>query len=203
MSNGYETMLLMAWFIQLITLLLYHRFRILLTFGFLLSGFFLLVSHISQMDPQIGRLMPVLNSPLLTIHVSIIMMSFALLSLTFFCGLTALGLRLFKKGGDETIAALGMLSRVFLYPALTTLGLGIFIGAIWANISWGTYWSWDPKEVWALITFMVYAVVVHTQSLPVFRKPMAYHIYVTLAFLTILMTYFGVNYILGGMHSYA
>lgn len=203
MSNGYETMLLMAWFIQLITLLLFHRFRILLTFGFLLSGFFLLVSHISQMDPQIGRLMPVLNSPLLTIHVSIIMMSFALLSLTFFCGLTALGLHLFKKGGEETIAALGMLSRVFLYPALTTLGLGIFIGAIWANISWGTYWSWDPKEVWALITFMVYAVVVHTQSLPVFRKPLAYHIYVTLAFLTILMTYFGVNYILGGMHSYA
>ena len=203
MSNGYETMLLLAWFIELITLVLYRRFHILLTFGFLLSGFFLLVSHISQMDPQIGRLMPVLNSPLLTIHVSIIMMSFALLSLTFICGLTALTVHFLKRESKTVEEGLAMLSRLFLYPALTTLGLGIFIGAIWANISWGTYWSWDPKEVWALITFMVYAVVVHTQSLPIFRKPMVYHLYVTLSFLTILMTYFGVNYILGGMHSYA
>ncbi len=203
MSNGYETMLLMAWFIELITLVLYHRYRILLTFGFLLSGFFLLVSHISQMDPQIGRLMPVLDSPLLTIHVSIIMMSFALLSLTFICGLTALFVHIIKKGEETAIDSLAMLSRVFLYPALTTLGMGIFIGAIWANISWGAYWSWDPKEVWALITFMIYGVVVHTQSLPVFRRSLSYHVYVTLAFLTILMTYFGVNYILGGMHSYA
>lgn len=203
MSNGYETMLLMAWFIELITLLLYRRFRILLTFGFLLSGFFLLVSHISQMDPQIGRLMPVLNSPLLTIHVSVIMMSFALLSLTFICGITALIFNVIQKDSNKNVASLSMLSRVFLYPAITTMGFGIFIGAIWANISWGTYWSWDPKEVWALITFMAYAVVLHTQSLPMFRRPVAYHVYVTLAFLTILMTYFGVNYILGGMHSYA
>ena len=202
MSNGYETMLLLAWFIEFITLSLYHRFHILLTFGFLLSGFFLLVSHISQMDPQIGRLMPVLNSPLLTIHVSIIMMAFALLSLTFICGLTGIACRLIERS-DDTAERLSLLSRVFLYPALTTLGFGIFIGAIWANVSWGMYWSWDPKEVWALITFMVYAVVVHTQSLPMFRRPMTYHLYVTLSFLTILMTYFGVNYLLGGMHSYA
>jgi len=203
MSNGYETMLLMAWLIQLITLLLYRRFRILLTFGFLLSGFFLLVSHISQMDPQIGHLMPVLYSPLLTLHVSIIMMAFALLSLTFICGVTALIINLLSKDSKESIEALAMLSRLFLYPALTTLGLGIFIGAIWANVSWGNYWSWDPKETWALITFMVYAVAVHGQSLPIFKRPVPYHVYITLAFLTILMTYFGVNYILGGMHSYA
>ena len=196
LSNGYETMLFMAWTIMLVTLLMVRRFRIMLTFGFLMSGFMLLVSHLSLMDPQIGHLMPVLNSPLLTLHVSIIMMAFALLSLTFLIGLVAMFMKRERK-------ELAMLSRVFLYPALTTLGLGIFIGAIWANISWGTYWSWDPKETWALITFMVYAVVVHTQSLPLFRRPMAYHVYITLAFLTILMTYFGVNYILGGMHAYA
>ena len=201
MSNGYETMLLMAWFIILITLVLHRRFPILLTFGFLLSGFFLLVSHISQMDPQIGRLMPVLRSPLLSLHVSIIMMSFALLSLTFISGLTALVLRAMKR--TEPLEPLAMLSRVFLYPALTTLGMGIFIGALWANVSWGNYWSWDPKEVWALITFMVYAVAVHGTSIPAFRRPLFYHVYVTLAFLAILMTYFGVNYFLGGMHSYA
>ena len=202
MSNGYETMLLIAWLIQLVTLCMQHRFRILLTFGFLLSGFFLLVSHISQMDPQIGHLMPVLRSPLLTLHVSIIMIAFALLSLTFICGLTGIAFHYTKKRKEQT-EVLATLSRVFLYPALTTLGFGIFIGAIWANVSWGTYWSWDPKEVWALITFMVYGVVVHTQSFRIFQRPLAYHIYVTLCFLTILMTYFGVNYFLGGMHSYA
>ena len=196
MANGYETMLTLAWLIMVLAALAYRSFTIALTFGFLLSGFFLLVSHINQMDPQIGHLMPVLNSPLLSLHVSIIMMAFALLSMTFICGVTALCLPSMRQ-------QLQLLSRLMLYPALTTLGLGIFIGAIWANVSWGTYWSWDPKETWALITFMVYAVVVHTQSLPVFRRPLAYHVYMTLAFLTILMTYFGVNYFLGGMHSYA
>lgn len=196
MSNGYESMLTVAWFVMLISILMQLRIRIVMVFGFLISGFFLLVSHINQMDPAIGQMMPVLNSPLLSIHVSIIMMSYALLSLTFICGIMGICLR---SHGEE----LQELSRIFLYPALTTMGFGIFIGAIWANVSWGNYWSWDSKETWALITFMIYAVVVHTQSLPVFRKPLVYHIYITLAFLSIAMTYFGVNYFLTGMHSYA
>lgn len=196
MSNGYESMLTVAWFVMLISILMQLRIRIVMVFGFLISGFFLLVSHINQMDPAIGQMMPVLNSPLLSIHVSIIMMSYALLSLTFICGIMGICMR---SHGEELQA----LSRVFLYPALTCMGFGIFIGAIWANVSWGNYWSWDSKETWALITFMIYAVVVHTQSLPVFRKPLVYHIYITLAFLSIAMTYFGVNYFLTGMHSYA
>ena len=196
MSNGYESMLTVAWFVMLISILMQLRIRIVMVFGFLISGFFLLVSHINQMDPAIGQMMPVLNSPLLSIHVSIIMMSYALLSLTFICGIMGICLR---SHGDE----LRYLSRLFLYPALTTMGFGIFIGAIWANVSWGNYWSSDTKETWALITFMIYAVVVHTQSLPVFRKPLVYHIYITLAFMSIAMTYFGVNYFLTGMHSYA
>lgn len=196
MSNGYESMLTVAWFVMLISILMQLRIRIVMVFGFLISGFFLLVSHINQMDPAIGQMMPVLNSPLLSIHVSIIMMSYALLSLTFICGIMGICLR---SHGEELQA----LSRIFLYPALTTMGFGIFIGAIWANVSWGNYWSWDSKETWALITFMIYAVVVHTQSLPVFRKPLVYHIYITLAFMSIAMTYFGVNYFLTGMHSYA
>lgn len=201
LSNGYESMLSVAWFVLLIALLLPYRLSALpsyyLTlFGFLLSGFFLLVSHINQMDPAIGHIMPVLNSPLLGIHVSIIMMSYALLALTFICSMIGLWL----KGQADMLQ---VLSRIFLYPAITTMGLGIFIGAIWANISWGTYWSWDPKETWALITFMIYAVVLHTQSFPLFCRPKAYHLYMVFAFLSIIMTYFGVNYILGGMHSYA
>ena len=196
MSNGYESMLTVAWFVMLIAIFMQFRIRLVMVFGFLLSGFFLLVSHINQMDPAIGQMMPVLNSPLLSMHVSIIMMSYALLSLTFICGIMGICMR---SHGEELQA----LSRVFLYPALTCMGFGIFIGAIWANVSWGNYWSWDSKETWALITFMIYAVVVHTQSLPVFRKPLVYHIYITLAFLSIAMTSFGVNYFLTGMHSYA
>jgi len=206
MSNGYETMLVMAWMIMLIAMMLFRKFHVILTFGFLLSGFFLLVSHISQMDPQITHLMPVLSSPLLTIHVSIIMMAYALLSLTFICGLTGVIFRLCRGNNEivrQQLNSLQLLSKLFLYPSLTALGFGIFIGAIWANVSWGTYWSWDPKETWALITLMVYAVAVHDNSIPPLRKPFTYHLFMTLAFLTILMTYFGVNYFLGGMHSYA
>lgn len=196
LSNGYESMLSVAWLVLLISIFMQFRIRIVMVFGFMLSGFFLLVSHINQMDPAIGQMMPVLNSPLLSIHVSIIMMSYALLSLTFICGIMGICMQSHAE-------KLQTLSRIFLYPALTAMGFGIFIGAIWANVSWGNYWSWDSKETWALITFMIYAVVVHTQSLPVFRKPLVYHIYITLAFLSIAMTYFGVNYFLTGMHSYA
>lgn len=196
MSNGYETMLLMAWFAELLGLLLSRRIPLMLTFAFLLSGLFLLVSHIGQMSPQITHIMPVLNSPLLSIHVSVIMLAYALLSITFCCGVTALVLR-------SRADYLRRLSLLFLHPSLSALGIGIFTGAIWANVSWGAYWSWDPKEVWALITLMVYAVGAHDQSLPWLRRPLSYHLYMVAAFLTLLMTYFGVNYFLGGMHSYA
>ena len=146
---------------------------------------------------------PVLNSPLLSVHVSIIMMSFAMLSFTFISGLTALLLRLVNRTAQPKIVQLQQLSLVFLYPALAALGIGIFIGAIWANVSWGEYWGWDPKEVWALITFMIYAIPLHARSVAQLRRPTAFHLFMTLAFLTLVMTYFGVNYFLGGMHSYA
>lgn len=207
MANGYETMLLLAWFVMVLALVAARRFRIALPFGFLMSGFFLLVSHINQMDPQITHIMPVLSSPLLSVHVSVIMMSFALLSLTFICGLTAIILRLVRGRNavelDGQLDSLALLSRLLLYPALALLGVGIFVGAIWANVSWGAYWSWDAKEVWGLITLMVYAVAAHAASVSFLRRSMGYHIFMTLAFLTLVMTYFGVNYFLGGMHSYA
>ncbi len=166
------------------------------TFGFLTSGFFLLVSHLGQLNPQISHLMPVLNSPLLSIHVSIIMLAYTLLCMAFACGVTAL-LR------PQKALYLQRLSMLFLYPSLSALGIGIFTGAIWANISWGTYWSWDPKETWALITLMTYAVAAHRHTLSSLQRARTYHLFMVLAFLTLLMTYFGVNYFLGGMHSYA
>ena len=151
--------------------------------------------------------MPVLQSPLLSVHVSVIMASFALLSLTFICALTATVLVALKGRRNAAVGAtlesLALLSRLMLYPAVTLLAVGVFVGAVWANVSWGAYWSWDAKETWGLITLLVYAVAVHDASLPFLRRPWGYHVYMLLAFLAIIMTYFGVNYFLGGMHSYA
>ena len=197
LTNGYESMLFLAWIIMLAAILTMRFIPLLLTFGLLASGFCLLVSHIGQLDPQISHVMPVLNSPLLSIHVSIIMMAYALLALTMLCSIWGL----IRK--QEEAERMRHLSLVLLYPAITCLAFGIFIGAVWANVSWGSYWQWDPKETWALITFMIYAVPLHSNSLPAFRNPRVYHLYVLLAFLSVLITYFGVNYLLGGMHSYA
>ena len=134
--------------------------------------------------------LPVLNSRLLPIHIATIMMAYTLL---FFIFLNSLVGIIRPKLRQTTLH----LSQLLLFPAIAFLCYGIFIGAIWANVSWGTYWSWDPKETWALITLMVYAVPAH-RSIRMNR-----HVYMTLAFLSILITYFGVNFFLGGMHSYA
>ena len=196
LSNGYETMQFMALCTLVLACLFRRRFPFTVPFGFLLSGFALLVAHLGQMNPQITPLMPVLVSPWLSMHVSLIMMSYALFAFMMLNGILALCIRRHGK-------MLMLLSRLLLYPANFFLGAGIFMGAVWANVSWGRYWAWDPKEVWALITFLVYGMAFHAKSLPAFRRPLFFHIYMIAAFLTVLMTYFGVNYTLGGMHSYA
>lgn len=196
LSNGYETMQFMALCVLVIAYVLRGRFHFVVPFGFLLSGFTLLVSYLGQMNPQITPLMPVLASPWLSTHVSFIMISYSLLAFICFNGM--LGLCLSREA-----ERLMLFSRMLLYPAVFFMGIGIFIGAVWANVSWGRYWAWDPKEVWALITFMVYGVAFHTDHISWLRRPRYFHIYMVFAFLTVLMTYFGVNYLLGGMHSYA
>lgn len=196
LGNGYETMQFLALCVLVLAFVLRRRFVFVIPFGFLLSGFTLLVSYLGQMNPQITPLMPVLISPWLSAHVSCIMVSYALLAFTWLNG----WLGLFVGREAERLM---LFSRLLLYPAVFFLGVGIFIGAVWANVSWGRYWAWDPKEVWALITFMVYALPFHTDSLRCFRRSKFFHLYMLLAFLTVLMTYFGVNYFLGGMHSYA
>lgn len=205
MGNGYETMLLLAWLVLLLSVLLHRCFPALVSFGFLLSGFFLLVSGLSQMDPVMTHLVPVLSSPLLSIHVSLIMSAYALLSFTALCAIVSLLLQVLHRFPDCRLAerqeSLLLLSRLFLYPGVALLAAGIFVGAIWANVSWGRYWGWDPKEVWALINLLLYAVPLH--RFRVFRVSVRYHLYLLFCFLTVLMTYIGVNYFLGGMHSYA
>lgn len=202
MGNGYETMQFMAWAILLIALCLHRKFPFVAgSFGFLMSGFALLVASIAGMNPEITPLVPVLSSPLLSLHVSLIMMAYALLA--FLCINGVITLVYYAKGEQQQGERLTTLSELMLYPATLFLGIGIFIGAVWANVSWGRYWGWDPKEVWALITFMVYGIAFHRKSFACFKHPLVLHLFFIFAFLLVLMTYFGVNYLLGGMHSYA
>ena len=196
LSNGFETMLLLSLLLQLLAMVLYRRFPLSLPFGLLLSGLTLLVAHLGQANPQITPLMPVLNSPLLSSHVFLVMTAYAMLSLVFMNSAYALVTRNRSQRAYD-------FSLLLLYPAAFCLAAGIFLGAVWANVSWGRYWSWDPKEVWALITWLVYAVAFHRQSIPLLQRPTAFHLYMVLAFLTLLMTYFGVNLFLGGMHAYS
>ena len=199
LGNGYETMLFLAGCVLALSCWLQRRFLFVLPFGFLLSGFTLLVAYLGEINPQITPLMPVLLSPWLSIHVSLIMIAYALYAYIFLNGILALCLR----HKPEQVERLMLFSKLMSYPATLFLGVGIFIGSVWANVSWGNYWSWDSKEVWALITFMIYGVAFHAVSLPWMRKPIHYHIYMVLAFLSVLMTYVGVNFFLTGMHSYA
>ena len=203
LSNGFETMQFMAWCTLLLTFLLQRKFAMLLPFGFLLCGLTLMVSMLGESNPQITQLMPVLQSPILSIHVVVIMIAYSLLAFIMLNGVTAVILHQSQKECKEQIERLQIISQIILYPAIFLLAIGIFIGAVWANVSWGRYWGWDPKEVWALITMLVYALALHPRSLPWFHRTMFFHVFCITAFITVLITYFGVNFLLGGMHSYA
>lgn len=203
LSNGFETMQFMAWCSALIALCTMGRFHMALPFGYLLCGFTLLVAMMGEASPRITQLMPVLQSPLLSIHVVVIMIAYSLLAFAMLNGVTAIALRYTKKDYKPEVESLQITSNIMLYPAVFLLAIGIFIGAVWANISWGRYWGWDPKEVWALITMLVYSATLHSRSLSKLREPMVFHWFTVIAFLTVLITYFGVNFLLGGMHSYA
>ena len=203
MSNGHETMQLMAACTALLTFLFYHRMPIILSFGFLLCGLALMVSMLGESNPQITQLMPVLQSPLLSAHVVVIMIAYSLLAFIMLNGVTAVILHCSRRDCEVEIERLQIISQIILYPAVFLLAIGIFVGAVWANVSWGRYWGWDPKEVWALITMLIYALALHPKSLPWFRHTMFFHVFCIAAFITVLITYFGVNFLLGGMHSYA
>jgi ABC-type transport system involved in cytochrome c biogenesis permease subunit len=143
-------------------------------------------------------LLPVLRSPFFSLHISTIVTAYALLLGILVVGIIAL----IKPKDKDRMERLKGLSTAMLYPAVALLAIGIFIGAVWANVSWGNYWSWDPKEVWALITLLVYAAPLHEKGWKTFQKPLFFHIYGILAFLSVVITYFGVNLLLGGVHAY-
>lgn len=147
----------------------------------------------------IHPLLPVLRSPFFSLHISTIVTAYALLLAIMVVGVIAV----VKPKNTERLEKLKTLSTTMLYPAVALLAIGIFIGAVWANVSWGNYWAWDPKEVWALITLLVYAAPLHGKIWKTFQKPLFFHIYCILAILSVLITYFGVNLFLGGVHAYS
>ncbi|MGM9833581.1 MAG: cytochrome c biogenesis protein CcsA [Candidatus Limisoma sp.] len=200
MSNGFETMMFMALCSAAAAAVLCRKTLTAIPFGFLLSGTLLLVAMMGESSPQITNLVPVLNSPLLSIHVATVMMAYTLFALMFVNALAAVIMQL-RRRQDVEIERLALISKAAIYPAVALLAAGIFIGAVWANVSWGRYWGWDPKEVWALITMLVYSVPLHATCLT--STPARLHTFLLCAFLSVLITYFGVNLLLGGMHSYA
>lgn len=194
LANTYETLEFVVFVTEIIVVVMAGRNRLLMPLGMLFAGALALVAHLVEVNPMVTPLMPVLHSPWLSLHVSLVMTSYAILSFTFIISLTAL----IRKGMGEYLRRLSM---VLLYPGVWLLGLGIFTGAVWANVSWGQYWSWDPKETWALVTFLVYAFPLHCGYFKILRGTRSFHLYLLLAILSIAMTYFGVNY-LNSMHAY-
>ncbi len=195
LTNGYETMLAMAWLLLITSFIGYATHRdVMGGCGLAAGGLTLLVAYIGRAGATVSMLMPVLASPLLSVHVLLVMAAYALMAM-----ITIISALSLITGNEQYVR----LSRVMLYPAVFLMAGGIFIGAIWANQTWGRYWGWDPKETWALITMLVYAVPFHSMSLPCFRRPKIFNTYMMIAFLSVLFTYFGVNYFMTGMHSYA
>ena len=196
LSGTYCVMMLIAWFALLAALPLSRRIPVLLPSGLLLAGFSMLVASLSFADPSLTAMNPALQSPFLAVHVLSMMVSYSLLGLAALNG--AMGLAV-----SGVSARLVRISRSILYPAVSFLTAGIILGSIWAKSAWGSYWSWDPKETWALITWFVYVAVLLADAFKIFRRPWFFHLCTLLSFAAVLFTYFGVNFILGGMHAYA
>lgn len=208
MSNGYESMLFISWVTLLAGFIFNRRSPFALSATAVLGSMTLLVAHMSFMDPEITNLVPVLQSYWLTLHVSVITGSYGFLGLGAILGLiTMILISLSSAGNRERISATVDELTVINYKALTLglylLTIGTFLGAIWANESWGRYWGWDPKETWSLITIIVYSIVIHSRIIPGMKDLYTFNLLALFAFSSVLMTYFGVNYYLSGLHSYA
>lgn len=200
LSNGYETMLLLGWLSAgaSVLFLCKNSTRMAGQAALTASGLSLMVAMMGRAGATLSPLMPVLSSPLLSIHVLLVMGAYAITAMIAILAAISLATRSLAKQ-KETARLCAML----LYPAVFLLATGIFVGAVWANQSWGRYWGWDPKETWALVTLLAYALPLHAASFPIFRRPRPLCLYLLLAFLSVLMTYFGVNHLLTGLHSYA
>jgi len=207
-SNGYESMIYIAWATIFSGIIFSKKSTLTLAATSIISGLLLMVAHLNWLDPEITNLVPVLNSYWLMIHVAIITASYGFFSLGSILGLISLWLIIFTNSTNKhklknTLSELTIINEKSLEIGLFMLTIGTFLGGVWANESWGRYWGWDPKETWALVSVLVYAFVLHMRFIPALRDKLIFNIISMFAIWTIIMTYFGVNYYLSGLHSYA
>jgi len=207
-SNGYESLVYISWVIMLSGVVFSRKSYLTLAATTVLTSIVLMVAHLSWMDPEITNLVPVLKSYWLTIHVSIITASYGFLALGMLLGFLNLVIMIFKnkknfKNLDLKIKDLTAINERTLMIGLYMLTIGTFLGGVWANESWGRYWGWDPKETWALVSVLVYSFIMHMHYIPGLKNSFSFNFASVLGYFSILMTYFGVNYYLSGLHSYA
>jgi cytochrome c-type biogenesis protein CcsB len=208
MSNGYESMIFISWVTLLAGFIFSRKSSFALAATAVLAGMTLMVAHLSFMDPEITNLVPVLKSYWLTLHVSVITGSYGFLGLGAILGIISMFLiSLSDQRNIERISTtldeLAVINYKTLVLGLYLLTIGTFLGAVWANESWGRYWGWDPKETWSLITIVIYSFVIHSRLIPGMKDIYTFNLLSLFAFSSVLMTYFGVNYYLSGLHSYA
>ncbi len=207
-SDAYESMIYVAWATMFFALAFDKKSKLTVASGTFVASMILMIAHWNWMDPAIANLQPVLNSYWLMIHVAVIVASYGPFTLAMILGIVALILMLFVNKNNKTRMTLHLQEITYINEMALTIGLvmltiGNFLGGQWANESWGRYWGWDPKETWALISIMIYAFVIHARFVPTLRGLWIYNLMSILAFYSILMTYFGVNFYLTGLHSYA
>ena len=196
--NGAESLMFLAWATSIFATIFKLKKHVMhVTPILVILSITALIIALASGWGKSDEIQPILRSPLLGIHVTTIIVAYALLCCTAINAIIAL-----CSKNEERRKTLALFGRAMLYPATMLLATGIFIGAIWANISWGRYWGWDPKEVWALVTLLICSFTFHTHSLPFMAKPLFFHKYCIIIFLIMLFTYIGVNFLLGGMHSY-
>ncbi len=207
-SDAYESMIYVAWATMAFGVMLGQKSNLTFASTAFVTAMILMIAHWNWMDPSIGNLQPVLNSYWLMIHVAIIVGSYGPFALGMILGIISLLLMILTTNKNKTkmelnIKELTVINEMALTVGLVMLTIGNFLGGMWANESWGRYWGWDPKETWALISIMIYAFVIHMRLVPGLRNRLIFNIASVLAFGSILMTYFGVNFYLAGLHSYA
>lgn len=207
-SNGYEAVVFIGW-VTMIAGWIFSRFHpIIIGIAALLAYFMLFVSDMNLLDPEITPLQPVLKSYWLMIHVAIITGSYGFLGLSFMIGMINMVLYVIRSSRTSSkvttsISTLTYVSEMTMTIGLFMLTIGTFLGGVWANESWGRYWGWDPKETWALVSVLVYAVILHLRYIPGLKGKFTFNAVSLWGYSAILFTFFGVNFILVGLHSYA
>jgi len=207
-SNGYEAMLFVAWASVLMGFVFARTNKMTLAASAILACVVLFVANMNFLDPQITPLVPVLKSYWLMVHVAIMVGSYAPLTLGVLLGFMNLLLMIFKTTKNRVkingiIKELTYINEMNLTVGVFMAVMGTFLGGVWANESWGRYWGWDPKETWALIIVLYYAIVLHLRFIPKANGRYLFNLMAVIGFAVVLMTYFGVNYYLSGLHSYA